>query len=83
MRGGTGGVLRRSWLAHLAVIAAYAVAVGILAIGLPVAQEAQRAHQCDERGGRLERSTEDLEPLASGRTVYTCYSPSGQIIARW
>ena len=83
MSGGTASVLRRPWLARLAFVAACTVAVGTLAIGVPFAQEAERARQCAEQGGRLERSTEDLEPLATGRTVFTCYSPSGQVIARW
>lgn len=77
-RAGRGTPLRR-W----GRVAALAVAVLVLAVGVPVAREARWSRQCAELGGRLERSTSDVEPLAAARTSYVCRGPAGQVLDRW
>ena len=73
----------RRGLRRLGLAAACALAVAVLAVGVPFAQAARWTSECAEQGGRLERSSEELEPLLVARTVYTCYGPAGQVLDTW
>ena len=73
----------RHGLRRLGLGAACVLAVAVLAVGVPFAQQARWSAACAEQGGRLERSSEDLEPLLVARTVYTCYGPAGQVLDTW
>ncbi len=81
-RGRAGGG-RGYRLKRLGTFAACASAVAILAFGIPSAQQAQLAHRCAGQGGQLKQSVEALEPVLAARTVYTCYSPGGQVLQTW
>ena len=73
----------RHGLRRLGLVAACMLAVAVLAVGVPFAQQARYTHQCAEQGGRLERSSQDLEPLLVARTVYLCHGPTGQVLDTW
>lgn len=70
--------LKRLWLA-----AAAAFAVLVLAIVIPLAQEARWTQVCTTLGGQLQRSTEEVKPLVTSRTVYQCLGRNGQVLDRW
>lgn len=74
---------RRYRLKYLGLVAAGALAVMVMALVIPLAQEARWTHACTKLGGQLQRSTEDVEPLVTARTVYRCYGRNGQLLDEW
>lgn len=67
--------IKRVGLAGVCVLA-----VVFLAVVIPFAKEARLVQQCRELGGQLERSTEDVEPLVTARSVYRCLGSDGQVL---
>ena len=75
---------RQRWWSRPAILLAGAVvAVILFALVVPLAREAQLSHECVQLGGQLQQSMEDAEPLATGRIVYRCVGPGGQLLDEW
>lgn len=74
---------RRYVLTRLGVAAGLVLAVVVMAVGIPIAQEAWLTNKCSEQGGQLARSAKDLEPLLAARTVDICYGSNGQVLDKW
>lgn len=70
-------------LTRASLVLGCVLAIVLLAVALPSAQEARFARQCTQLGGRLDRSTEDVEPLVVARTVYRCLGSDGQVLEQW
>jgi hypothetical protein len=79
---GNGRDGRRSPLRRLGLAAVCVLAVVLLAVGVPLVEQARWKQACAERGGRLVSSTEAVEPLVTARDVFTCYGPGGSILYR-
>jgi len=67
----------------VALLAAAVLAAILLALVVPLAHQNHLSHRCARLGGQLHHSTENAEPLATGRTVYQCVGPGGQLLAEW
>lgn len=68
-----------------AVVLALAVlmAATFLALVIPAVREVRFRHACTKLGGQLDQTTDDVEPLVSGRTVYSCYGSDGRLLDDW
>lgn len=67
------------------LVALGALGVVVLAVVVPLAQQARWEHECAQRGGRLEHGAVDADPLLApgSRLVYTCSGTDGQVLATW
>lgn len=74
---------RRTWISKAGLASAVVLAATLLALLIPTVQEVRLTHQCTKLGGQLNQSTEDVEPLVSGRTVYRCVDPGGRVLDTW
>ena len=74
---------RRTWVRRVEIWFVVLTAAVVMTLALPLSQERRLTHRCAGLGGQLGRSTEDVEPVAVGRTVYTCYGPGGQVLDGW
>ena len=74
---------RRSSVKMVALVLAVLIAALLLALLGPTIQQVRLTHVCASLGGQLDESTENVEPLVSGRTVYRCYGPDGRLLHDW
>lgn len=77
------GRRQRGWSRPAILLAGAVVAAIIVALVIPLAREAGLSQRCVQLGGQLQQSMEDAEPLATGRIVYRCVSPGGQLLDEW
>lgn len=59
------------------------VVAALLSLAVPTVQAVRLSRQCSELGGALDQSTEAVQPLVVGRTVFRCVAPGGHVLKTW
>ncbi len=73
----------RSRVRTLSILLTLLIGAVLLSLAVPAVQAIRLSRECSELGGALDQSTEAVEPLVVGRTVFHCVGPGGHVLKSW
>lgn len=67
----------------LGILLTLLIVAVLLSLAVPAARAVPLSRECSKLGGALDQSTEAVEPLVVGRTVFRCVGPGGHVLKSW